>query len=375
MSVFGARSLRARITLLATGLVAAVSAVLLALGWMLAGNVVSGVPQLPAGSLIRVGGTDVPAEELTEILKDQAQQRVLFAGSIAFACIIAAAAILAWTFTGRVLQPLRDVTATAHRLSAESLDERIGSTGSRDELATLAHTFDEMLDRLEEAFSAQRRFVANASHELRTPLSVIRAELDVTLADPDADEAELRRMAEVVRDATDRAERLVEALLVLARAQGAGLAVREPLDLAAVVATAWAQVRTEAQQRGITVRLETTPAVAVGEPALLERIAGNLVENAIRHNVEGGWVEIRTTPGPRHSELTVRSSGAVLTPDRVQELLEPFRRGGTARTARSGSGLGLSIVRAIVTAHSGKLALHPLEEGGLTVTVWLPAAP
>ncbi|MQA09079.1 MAG: HAMP domain-containing protein [Pseudonocardiaceae bacterium] len=375
MRILGARSLRARITLLATGLAAAVSAILLVLAWMLAGNVGSAVPQLPDGSLVRVQGIDVESSELAGVLRQQAQQRVLLAGSVAFTCVVAAAAILAWTFTGRVLRPLREVTTTAHRLSAESLDKRIGPTGSRDELADLAGTFDAMLDRLEEAFSAQRRFVANASHELRTPLSVIRAELDVTLSDDDADVAELRRMADVVRSATERAERLVDALLLLARTQGAGLASRDPVDLASVAETAWAQVRGEAEGRGLSVRLQTLPAAAAGEPALLERVAGNLVENAVRHNVDGGWVEICTSAGPRFSELTVRSSGAEVSAERAHELVEPFRRGGTARTAQSGTGLGLSIVRAIVTAHAGKLRVLPIDGGGLAVTVHLPAAP
>ncbi len=283
--------------------------------------------------------------------------------------------ILAWTITGRVLRPLHEVTGTARRLSAESLGERIRLEGTRDEVTELADTFDAMLDRLQAAFEAQRRFVANASHELRTPLAVVRTELDVTLADPDADVAELRRMAEVVRAATERSEQLVEALLLLARTDGIGLAVREPVDLSAVVASAWRAVRAEADQRELRAVFHTGPALAVGDPALLERVAGNLLENAVWHNTSPGWIEVHTESSPEWTVLRVASSGPVVASDRVAELFEPFRRGGVARTARSGTGLGLSIVRAAVAAHSGQVRAEPVAGGGLAVTVRLPAAP
>ncbi|GDY32939.1 sensor histidine kinase [Gandjariella thermophila] len=367
--------LRARITLLATGLVAAVSGLLLWLGWLLVGRVVGAVPQLPAGATVRVRGVDVDAGQLGAALRDGARAQVLQAGSIAFLCVVAAAAILAWTITGRVLRPLHEVTGTARQLSAESLDERLNLGGPRDEVAELADTFDGMLDRLQAAFDAQRRFVANASHELRTPLSVIRTELEVTLSDPTADVAELRRMAEVVRSAASRAERLVGALLLLARTDGAGLGVREPVDLSNVVTTAWQAVRAEAKDRKVRVSLHTKPAPAVGDPALLERVAGNLLENAVRHNVDGGWIEVDTDSGPEWTELRVSSSGTEVGAERVADLFEPFRRGAADRTARGGSGLGLSIVRAVVVAHGGWVHATPVPGGGLTVTVQLPAAP
>ena len=211
-----ARSLRARIAVLATTLVAIVSVALLWLAWRLVGDSVAAVPQLPPGTLVQVDGVDVEASVLAEHLREQAQQRMVAAAIIAFVLVVAAAGILAWTLTSRVLSPLREITDTARRLSVESLGERIGRVRSRDELAELASTFDAMLDRLQAAFDAQRHFVANASHELRTPLAVIRTELEVTLSDEDADVEELRRMAGVVQDATERAERLVNSLLLLA---------------------------------------------------------------------------------------------------------------------------------------------------------------
>jgi signal transduction histidine kinase len=365
--------LRARITLLATGLVAIAAALLLWLGWILAGESIVN-PSLPAGTTIRVGGTLVKAEQLNEVLRDYARGRVLVAGSVAFVCVVVATALLAWTFTGRVLKPLRDVTGTARRLSAESLEERIALRGPRDEVAELADTFDAMLDRLQATFSAQRQFVANASHELRTPLSVIRTELDVTLADPDADTDELRRMAGVVRSATLRANQLVDALLLLARTDGMGIGVVERVDLATVVGSAWQAVRAEAERRRLRAAFACSPAPVAGDPALLERVAGNLLENAVRHNVDGGWLDVRTgVTEPGRVTLRVSSSGAHVDPDRVEELFESFRRGGVDRTAHTGTGLGLSIVRAVVRAHGGSATAEAVNGGGLAVTVTLPA--
>ncbi|KAA2254954.1 HAMP domain-containing histidine kinase [Solihabitans fulvus] len=367
--------LRARITLLATGLVAAVSGLLLWLGWVLVGEVVAGVPVLPAGSVVRVDGVDYDAANVGAALRDQAREHVLRSGSVAFLCVVLAAAVLAWTVTGRVLRPLHEVTGTARRLSAESLAERIGMAGTNDEVTELAATFDAMLDRLQGAFESQRRFVANASHELRTPLAVIRTELEVTLADPDADVEELRRMAGVVRSAAERAEQLVSALLLLARTDGVGLAVREPVDVASVVASAWRAVRAEADGRALRAEFQVRPAPAVGDPALLERVAGNLLENAVRHNVDGGWIDVRLDSGPEWTVLMVVSSGFLVSPDRVDDLFEPFRRGGVDRTAHSGTGLGLSIVRAAVAAHGGRVHAEPVPGGGLAVTVYLPTVP
>jgi len=364
--------LRGRLALLATALVALVAALLLWLGWMLVGNAVT-TPSLPAGTTIIVDGVPVKAEKLAEVLRDNARLRVLAAGSIAFICVVVATALLAWTFADRVLKPLRDVTGTARRLSAESLGERISLRGPRDEVAELADTFDAMLDRLQATFAAQRQFVANASHELRTPLSVIRTELDVTLADPNADADELRRMAGVVRAATLRAGHLVDALLLLARTDGMGIGVVAPVDLASVVDTAWRAIATDAEKRGLSATFHTGPAPAAGDPALLERVAGNLLENAVRHNVDGGWIEVRTGGTPEWASLRVSSSGTVVDPDRVEELFESFRRGGVDRTAHTGTGLGLAIVRAVVLAHHGTVGAEAVPGGGLTVTVHLPA--
>jgi signal transduction histidine kinase len=365
--------LRLRLTLLATGLVAAVSGLLLWLGWVLAGAVASAVPTLPPGTTVRVRGVDVDAVRLGEALSHAARDDVLRAGSVAFLLVVAATAVVSWVLTGQVLRPLHEVTATARRLSAESLGERIQLAGPRDEVAELADTFDAMLDRLQAAFEAQRRFVANASHELRTPLTVMRTEVDVTLGDPSADAAELRRMAEVVRAATQRADGLVEGLLTLAHTDAVGVSVREPADLALAAKTAVAAVGPEAAARSVRITVEGGAAPVLGDPALLDRVAGNLVENAVRHNVDGGWVTVWTGVDADRSTLRVGGSGAVVAPERVAELFEPFRRGVPDRTG-GGTGLGLSIVRAVVRAHGGTVHAEPVPGGGLTVTVRLPAA-
>ncbi len=342
------------------------------LGWLLAGSVISAVPKLPPGSVVLVDGVPVPGAELGSVLAENARDTELHAGLIAFGCVVVAVAVLAWVLSGRLLRPVHEVTSTARRLSAESLGERIRLRGPRDEVAELADTFDEMLDRLQSTFDSQRRFVANASHELRTPLSVMRTELEVTLADENADVSELRRMAAVLGAAAERASSLVEALLLLARTEGSGLATREPVELAGLARAAFAPVGSAAEKRGIRAEFHTVPATVVGDPALLERVAGNLVENAVRHNTDGGWLDVATEVQPEWTVLRVTSSGPPLDEQRLAELFEPFHRAGADRTAQRGAGLGLSIVRAVVTAHGGRLHAEAVPGGGLTVEVSLP---
>ena len=278
----------------------------------------------------------------------------------------------------RALRPLQQVTATARRLSGETLDQRINYTGVDDEVAELASTFDAMLDRLSESFETQKRFVANASHELRTPLAVMRTEIDVTMSDPDADVAEFRRMGTVVRDASERANSLVESLLVLARSEaqaGRRLVRKTPTDLADGVTAALSAVGREVGRLGLEITTDLRPAPVVGDPSLLERLAGNLIENAVRYNHGQGRVWVRTDTDGRTSRLVVGNTGFEVEPDDVPKLFEAFRRGVRDRTGSGrGAGLGLSIVRAVTDAHGGSVRADPLPEGGLEVTVTLPAA-
>jgi signal transduction histidine kinase len=284
---------------------------------------------------------------------------------------------LGWVVAGRVLRPLQRITATAKRLSERTLHQRIALDGPDDELKELADTFDGMLARLDAAFDAQRRFAANASHELRTPLAISRTELDVALDDPDTPNAELRAMAERVRDATGRSERLIEGLLTLARSEQAPR-VWEPADLADAAALALAHTRHHDQDgqpgaAGLQVTSTLRPAPVAGDPALLGRMVANLVENAVRHNQPPGWLEVATGTSDGRAFVQVANGGQEIPPDQVESLFEPFRRlGGRVATSVRGAGLGLSIVRSVARAHGGDAHARALPGGGLEVTVRLP---
>ncbi|MBV8987589.1 MAG: HAMP domain-containing histidine kinase [Solirubrobacterales bacterium] len=274
-----------------------------------------------------------------------------------------------WLLAGRALRPLRDITATARRVSGENLGERIGLSGPADELKELADTFDGMLSRLDAAFASQRHFVANASHELRTPLAIMRTEVDVALADPDADAAELRAMGEAVRETVDRCERLIESLLMLARSEAA-TGRGEEVDLAAMAAYCVTDFHARSEEAGVQIRDELEPAWTRGEPGLLERMIANLLDNGIRHNQRGGSLEVRTRVVGPTAQLLVRNGGQPIDPATAQTLIQPFRR---LDRALGGLGLGLSIVRSVAEAHGGTITLTAPAEGGLQVTVELPA--
>jgi signal transduction histidine kinase len=277
------------------------------------------------------------------------------------------AAALGYLVAGRALAPVRRVTGLARRVTQERMDERIQMSGPEDELRELADTVDGMLDRLTAAFDGQRRFVANASHELRTPLTVIRAEVEVALADPDADAAELRRMGEVVLEAADRTQALLDSLMVLARSQQA-LPRRERVDLAHAAHAAASVVATEAAVRGIELRVDAEPALLSADGPLVERLVANLVENAVRHNVPRGQVQITTRPGL----VRVENTGPVIAAADVRRLAEPFER--LHRDSDGpGAGLGLSIVRAVADAHGAGLMLEARPGGGLLAEVTFPA--
>jgi signal transduction histidine kinase len=323
-------------------------------------------------------GKPIPfdCETATNKAQDTAVHYLYTTGTLYFAIIVVIAATGGYLLAKQALRPIARLTQTARALSTETLDQRINLGGPDDELRELADTFDDMLGRLDQAFDSQRLFVANASHELRTPLSVIRTELEVTLGDPNADFAELRRMANVVSAAAERAQRLVNSLLTLARLQAVGggeLEVSEPVDLAGLVPGTLHAVAAEAEERGVRIETEVEDAVTIGDPRLLERLIGNLVENAIRHNVPNGWLRITTGQTNDKVWLHVANGGTVIPSGDVDRLFEPFRRGaGKVRTATRGAGLGLAIVRLIVDAHHGRLQAAAPPFGGLAVRVELP---
>ncbi len=223
-------------------------------------------------------------------------------------------------------------------MSGENLGERISLEGPADELKQLADTFDGMLGRLDGAFASQRHFVANASHELRTPLAIMRTEVDVSLADPDATVEELRRMGDAVRETVDRCERLIEGLLMLARSEAA-TGREEPADLAALAADCVTDLRARAREADVEVRDDLEPAWTRGEPALLERMIANLVDNGIRHNRPGGFLtrDHADLGRPRAGDRGQRR--ARIDPADADKLTEPFRR-----LDRGGGGFGLGLV-------------------------------
>jgi signal transduction histidine kinase len=304
-------------------------------------------------------------------LRLAALDRLQDAYVMALAVATVLSATLGWLLAGRALRPLSEITATARRVSQENLHERIALTGPDDELKELADTFDTMLARLDAAFESQRSFIASASHELRTPLSIIRTEVDVTLQSRDVSREKLVAMAEVVRRASHRSERLIDALLTLARSDRGDLH-RSPIDLADLARTALAELAVEALERDLRVDADLATAPSVGVGALLERLVANLVQNAIRHNVPGGWVAVTTEAHDGRAVVVVANGGAAMEPDELANLTMPFRRRGVQRTAGSvGSGLGLSIVDSVARAHDGELRLAT-PGVGLIATVELP---
>jgi signal transduction histidine kinase len=304
-------------------------------------------------------------------LRIAALDRLQDAYFLALAVAAVLSATLGWLLAGRALRPLSEITATARRVSQENLHERIALTGPDDELKELADTFDTMLARLDAAFESQRSFIASASHELRTPLSIIRTEVDVTLQSRDVSREKLVAMAEVVRRASQRSERMIDALLTLARSDRGDLH-RAPADLAELARTALAELQAEAADRELRVEADLAPAPTVGDGALLERMVANLVQNAIRHNVPGGWLAVSTEAHDGRAVVVVANGGATIEPAELANLTMPFRRRGVQRTGGSvGSGLGLSIVDSVARAHDGELRLATPGEG-LIATVELP---
>ncbi|ETK32396.1 sensor histidine kinase [Microbispora sp. ATCC PTA-5024] len=282
------------------------------------------------------------------------------------------ALILGYVVADRALRPIKKMTATARKLSETSLaHERIDLQGPDDELKELADTFDAMLTRLNTAFDAQRRFVDNASHELRTPLAINRTVLEVALSDPEASE-DLKVLGRTLLGTTARNERLIEGLLLLARSERE-LSVRKPVDVQEVARTAVEQLTPFAEEEGVTVEYDLHPAATTGDPVLIERCVSNLVENGIKHNIgASGKVWIRSGIVDGGAVVQVANTGPHVPAYEVESLFEPFRRLNADRVqSAKGAGLGLSIVRAIVRAHGGRVAAVPRDGGGLVVTVRL----
>ncbi|MEV0757975.1 HAMP domain-containing sensor histidine kinase [Streptosporangium sp. NPDC050280] len=311
---------------------------------------------------------------LSDIHADQSR-RLLVGSALALAVMAVVSVVLGRIVAGRVLRPLRIITASTRRISADNLHERLALRGPADEVKDLADTIDELLERLESSFAAQRRFVANASHELRTPLATMRASLDVALAKPEPVPVQTVALADRLRTELDQVDRLLEGFLTLARTQRGALADRTTLSLGELASTAL-----HARAADITAhRLVVDSAGCVddgawtrGNSTLLTRMIDNVIDNAITHNREEGWIRLVTTDDTM-ARLVVETGGRVFEQEQVDRLVEPFQRLGADRThSGNGSGLGLSIVAAIVAAHGGTLDLRARPEGGLRVAISLP---
>ena len=440
------RTVRLRLTLLYVGLFLASAACLLVITYLLVAR------QLPATVTMRTGANGTPGisgqaatggtgagtacsppadgsvptvqqmnacqlavqQEGARLRSDTLEQLFIESG-VALGIMAVASVGLGWLMAGRVLSPLRTITSAARRISARSLHQRIGMTGPDDELKELGDTFDQLLGRLDASFRAQRQFVANASHELRTPLARQRTLLEVALRDKQATNASLRAACARALAAGEQQERLIAALLTLARGER-GLDAFEPFDLDAVAAGVLSALRDDADARGVTVTADLGAAPALGDPRLAERLAANLADNAIRYNVAGGRVEIGTGERNGRAFLAVSNTGPVIPPDQLGRLFQPFQRldpgrggrgggeggpgfgpgrggagpggngagtehggagprGNGAGPGRGGLGLGLAIVSAVAAAHGAELRAVTRAAGGLAVEVVFPPVP
>ncbi|MET7698083.1 HAMP domain-containing sensor histidine kinase [Streptomyces sp. NPDC005485] len=384
-------TIRIRLTLLYGGMFLIAGILLLSIIYLLAAQALNTgnepLFKIVSGQAIRVTSDNCPGVKTNDIplstfndaisaCTDQqrrdALDNLLSRSLLALLGLAVIAFAFGYAMAGRVLSPLGRITRTARAVAGSDLSRRIELDGPDDELKELADTFDEMLERLQRAFTAQQRFVGNASHELRTPLAINRTLLEVHLSDPGAP-MELQQLGKTLLATNERSEQLVEGLLLLARSDNQ-IVERKPVDLAEVASQAVDQVHAEAEAKGVLIRGKRVPVVVQGNGVLLERIALNLVQNAVRYNVpEEGWVEVTTEAQHGQAVLVVSNTGPVVPAYEIDNLFEPFRRLRTERTGSDkGVGLGLSIVRSVTRAHGGHIVAEPREGGGLVMRVTLP---
>jgi signal transduction histidine kinase len=297
---------------------------------------------------------------------------IRIASVVGLGVVVVAAAGLGWLLAGRTLAPVRSITEAAQRASELRLGQRLALPGPEDELKQLADTFNLMLERLDAAFTSQKRFVANAAHELRTPLTAMRTAIDVTLSKPERTPRQLEKMAEQVRDSIDGAEATIEALLTLATSE-LGTTASETLDLATAAEDALDSASARIDQQNITVDAALDPAPTRGDRVLLERMIANLVENAARHNRFGGWIKIRTYKQDGSAVFEVANTGPEVSAEQLPRLFEPFARANERLDFHDGVGLGLSIAEAIARAHAAVISARPRPEGGLQLSITLPS--
>ncbi|WP_027141022.1 sensor histidine kinase [Pseudofrankia saprophytica] len=367
------RTVRLRLTALYSGLFVVSAIVLLA--------ITNGVGSSSSATVAVSISPDRSVPPTQEAATQAVSHGYLLGSAVALAVMAVASLVVGWVAAGRVLRPLRVITAATRRISADSLHERLAMTRPDGELKDLSDTIDALLERLDGAFTAQRRFVANASHELRTPLATVRALVDVAAAKPGPVPAETLLLADRVRVELDRVDELLDGLLALARGQHGELPDRATVSLDAAVSARLAPRADAIGGAGLVLHRvhSLDDAWVVASQPLLCRMIDNLLDNAIRHNHDGGWIGVTTAVSGTTARLVVENGGDVLDQAQVAELAQPFRRLGVERTGSdaAGAGLGLSIVAAITAAHGGTLELRARGDGGLLVIVALPrvAAP
>jgi len=301
--------------------------------------------------------------------------QLVIESSIALAIMAIISGALGWVVAGRVLAPLRTMTAATQQMSEANLHERLAMTGPPDELRQLADTIDGLLGRLEGAFDAQRRFVANASHELRTPLTTVRALLEMVLSDPRATVRTFRTTCQQVLEESEQQEELIDALLALAQGQR-GIDARERIDLSRIAGETVGALQGEATARGVQIDASLGSALIAGDSRLIGRLVSNLVDNALRYNHPGGSARVSVRGDGGEVELAVSNTGPTVPAEEVDRLLQPFQGLAGDRVGhREGLGLGLSIVAAIADAHDAPLDVRPGAEGGLDISVRFARAP
>ncbi|MFE1416564.1 sensor histidine kinase [Streptomyces sp. NPDC058746] len=307
---------------------------------------------------------------IRERIFESVQLNLIFKGGLAVLAVGAMATTAGWLVAGRLVRPLSVISSTAERIAGRTLHRRIDLQAPAGEVKLLADSFDSMLDRLDEAFAGQSRFISNAAHELKTPIAVHRTLVEVAMNRSDAP-PEVRRLGENLLAVSARHERLIDALLTLARAENS-LTELVPVDLAELAESVLDSAAADAERRGVTVADQVEPGTVTGDPVLLEQVVRNLVDNAVRYNRPGGEVAVRVSVGRQGAEVVVDNTGPVIAAHEVPVLFAPFRRLTDRVGSARGSGLGLSIVRAVARAHGGEATAQPRPGGGLTVRVLLP---
>jgi signal transduction histidine kinase len=329
----------------------------------------------PAANALQAAGSKGAKAVLARQQAAWYREQLLTQSGIALGIVTAVAVALSWLAARRVLRPLRTITVSARRISASSLRERLNLPGPDDELKELGDTLDDLFARLEAAFEAQRRFVANASHELRTPLTIMRTALDVAECKSHPTAQDMTILAAKMRRGLDMADRLLEGFLMLARAQHGSFKGGSTVSLGQLASAALAERGEAIAAMGLTVSQAGPDTTVQGSEILLTRMVENVIDNAVRHNESGGWIRVTTEADGARARLAVETGGRMLDDCEIRELARPFRRLAPDRTGSgNGSGLGLSIVAAVAEIHRGRLDLSARPQGGLRVAIELSAS-